>query len=247
MTSIFSVKSKNMQSSSNYLQEIENEFIRIRGKHKFLNPVDWALAQSWEDSGIALHIVLGAMSDVQKSFTAEKRPDKINSLSYFTQAVEKRFAEWQTSQVGKSIAPDTPIFRNTEETKMKNFTVAAQTAQTNVNVEILGAIADNLKPVSNYPEPLASTVAQIRGEILALMTEAEKLDMDEIEAKLAAQRVELETALIASTTDDERAEILKAAQTEFSKFTQMPDVAQKMMVRKLYNKFGLPELTLFAL
>ena len=232
---------------SNYLTAIETEFSRGRGQSSRLSPLDWNAAAKWESDGIPLHIVLGAMADGFKAYAANNRTGSISSIRYFIPAVEKQFAEWQTSQVGKPT--ETPIFRHTEfgETDMKNFTVAAQIAQINVNVEILGAIADKLKSFSTYPEPLASTVAQIRGEILALMHEAEKLDMDEIETRLAAQRVELETALIAATSDEERAQIIKAAESEFGKFTRMPDVSRKLMIRKLYNKFNLPELTLFAL
>lgn len=92
---------------NNYFEEIENAYVRIRGTHILLNPLDWALAQSWENKGIPLHIVLSAMADVQKRFNAQKRPDKINSLSYFTQAVEKSFIEYSKSQIGKSQPDDT--------------------------------------------------------------------------------------------------------------------------------------------
>ena len=86
----------------NYLENIESEYSRIRGKWSPLSPMDWQLAQSWEDSSIPLHIVLTSMSDVFRQFEANKKGGKINSLSYFTQEVEKQFSAWKESQVGKS-------------------------------------------------------------------------------------------------------------------------------------------------
>lgn len=89
------------QTISNYLEQIESEYSRIRGKYSPLSPMDWQLAQKWEDAGIPLHIVLTAMSEVFRKFEASKKGGKINSLSYFTQEVEKQFATWKESQVGK--------------------------------------------------------------------------------------------------------------------------------------------------
>lgn len=91
-----------MNEINNYLEQIESEYSRIRGKWSPLSPMDWTLAQKWEDSGIPLHIVLTAMSEVFRKFESSKKGGKINSLSYFTQEVEKQFASWSASQVGKN-------------------------------------------------------------------------------------------------------------------------------------------------
>jgi hypothetical protein len=91
-----------MNEINNYLEQIESEYSRIRGKWSPLSPMDWTLAQKWEDSGIPLHIVLTAMSEVFRKFEGSKKGGKINSLSYFTQEVEKQFASWSESQVGKN-------------------------------------------------------------------------------------------------------------------------------------------------
>jgi hypothetical protein len=91
---------------SNYLQEIENAYSRGRGKLSRLNPLDWNLAATWENSGIPLRIVLSAMEIVFDNYRQKKRPGLINSLSYFTQEVEKQFTEWQAGQIGKSETGD---------------------------------------------------------------------------------------------------------------------------------------------
>lgn len=97
--------------------------------------MDWGLAAQWETNGIPLRIVLRAMDDALKKHADQKRKDSINSLRYFTPAVEREFADWQTSQVGKSVA-DTTIFRKTsfEETDMQNLSAVAMESIANENI-----------------------------------------------------------------------------------------------------------------
>jgi hypothetical protein len=238
---------------SNYLSQIETEFSRGRGRSSQLSPLDWNLAQSWWDSGIPLHVVLGAMEELFRKHAEQKRKNPINSLRYFTSAVEQRFDDWKSTQVGK------PIFRNTassEENTMQNSsTIAAMTAQTDTNVQILDGIADNLMPDNfercriTLPEPLRSAVARLRGEVLALLDDAalKQKSTDDIEARLTELRAEFELSLIVSVSEEERARIINETKAEYGKFTVLPDVEHKVLIRKLYRKFSLPELTLYAI
>jgi hypothetical protein len=85
----------------NYFTEIEDAFIRRRGKHLLLSPLDWALMEGWQDRGIPLHIVLRAIETVFDGF--DKQPNQnrtIKSLFYCREEVEAQFAEWTAAQVG---------------------------------------------------------------------------------------------------------------------------------------------------
>ena len=88
--------------TENYIAEIETKFSKIRGRGLMLSPKDFTLVKKWEEKQIPLRIVKRAMDDVHKKFKEQNRKDNINSLSYFKQAVEKEFAEWKQSQVGKN-------------------------------------------------------------------------------------------------------------------------------------------------
>lgn len=85
----------------NYFTEVEEEFVRRRGKPLLVSPLDWALIESWKTTGIPLHVVLRA---INKSFDAyEARPlkyRKVNSIFYCQQEVEASFAEYRQTQVG---------------------------------------------------------------------------------------------------------------------------------------------------
>lgn len=87
----------------NYFTEVEDTFIRRRGKHLFLSPLDWAMMESWQERGIPLHIVIRAIESVFDVF--DKQPPgtrTIKSLFYCREEVEAQYGEWVTSQTGKS-------------------------------------------------------------------------------------------------------------------------------------------------
>lgn len=92
----------------NYFTEIEEEFVRRRGKPLLISPMDWALVESWKSAGIPLHVVVRAINQAFDSYDSRpRRPRKVNSIFYCQQEVEAVFAEYRLSQVGA--APDSGI------------------------------------------------------------------------------------------------------------------------------------------
>lgn len=85
----------------NYFTEVEEEFVRRRGKQMLISPMDWALVESWKDAGIPLLIVLRAINEAFDAYDARaQKQRKVNSLFYCQQAVEASFAQYRMSQVG---------------------------------------------------------------------------------------------------------------------------------------------------
>ena len=85
----------------NYFTEIEETFIRRRGKNLLLSPLDWALIESWQERQLPLHIILRG---IEKVFDLiDKQPNRkrsVKSLLYCKEEIEAQFAEWLESQVG---------------------------------------------------------------------------------------------------------------------------------------------------
>lgn len=225
----------------NYLSTIEDEYSKLRGMPSRLNPVDWQLADNWEQKGIPLRIVLQAMNDVHKKFTETKRPDSINSLKYFKQAVEKQFAEWQSSQIGKST--------DNEENIMQPLSFAAISDGVDETVQILENLVEGFTVRDSQPETLQKTIAVTRGELLALMTDTRQknLSMNEIEDRLQEIAKPFNMALVFSTDENERAALDSAITREYQNRTLSEESRAKLITKKLYDKFGLPELTLFEI
>ena len=89
----------------NYFTEIEETFIRRRGRNLLLSPLDWALIENWQEREIPLHIILRAIESVFD--LADKQPARkrtIKSLAYCKEEIEAQFAEWLEMQTGKDVA-----------------------------------------------------------------------------------------------------------------------------------------------
>ena len=86
----------------NYFTEIEDTFVRRRGKHLLLSPIDWAMIEGWRDRGIPLHIVIRAIENVFDGFDKNPGPRSIKGLLYCKEEVEAQFLEWSAMQAGKS-------------------------------------------------------------------------------------------------------------------------------------------------
>lgn len=73
----------------NYFTEIEEHFQRARGTGLFLlSPLDWALIESWKNSGIPLEAVLKGIDDSFEKWRSRKTKRRlINSVAYCAQAV----------------------------------------------------------------------------------------------------------------------------------------------------------------
>lgn len=226
---------------SNFFEQIENEYSRARGKLSRLAPLDWQLADEWQKKEIPLSVILGAMHDVAKNFRDKNRIGTINTLRYFAPEVEKRFAAWLETQVGK----------NTEEKTMTQ--TASQFSQNDENIVILDKLVSELTPEHftrrgiSLPEDLAKAVAQVRSEILALMSEinTKQPSLDEIDGKLEAIACDFNLALISGFSDEQTSEMVREIKAE-QRFTLTEELLQKMLTRKMRQKYGLPEITLFA-
>lgn len=91
-----------MSNYFNYFTEIEETFVRRRGKNLLLSPLDWALMESWRERDIPLHIVLRAIEQVFDLHDAQPaRRRSVKSLSYCKEEVEAQFAEWSDLQAGR--------------------------------------------------------------------------------------------------------------------------------------------------
>ena len=84
----------------NYFTEIEETFVRRRGKHLLLSPLDWDLMQTWKDLNIPLHVVLRGVEKAFDSYESRPRNRSVKTLYYCQEEVEAQFAEWLASQLG---------------------------------------------------------------------------------------------------------------------------------------------------
>ena len=84
----------------NYFTEIEETFVRRRGKHLFLGTLDWILMESWKQMGVPLHVVLRGVEAAFDSFESRPRKRSVKTLYYCQEEVEAQFGEWLEGQTG---------------------------------------------------------------------------------------------------------------------------------------------------
>ena len=96
---------------------------------------------------------------------------------------------------------------------------------------------------------MCAAVSKVRGELLVLIEEISEhfKSIDDIEERLSEIAREFELSLVADFTDNERQEIIDLVKVEYPAYDLTDQLMQRILIRKCYQKFGFPELTLFAL
>lgn len=220
----------------NYFSEIEETFIRRRGKNLFLSPVDWALMETWQERKIPLHIVLRGIEKVFDNYEKSKKKRTIKGLSFCREEIEAQYEEWLESQVGKN---DTEEIIETED----------NSGFSNENIK------DHLKNLSteleNARQRSSGQIKDILENIIFRLQEIEKnfTDNETLENDLTALEKILDDALLANIDDQQKSELEK--QLSSYKKQVEPDVYQQtfdlMLLKNLREQIGIPRLSLFYL
>jgi hypothetical protein len=87
----------------NYFTEIEEYFWRKRGAHLLVSPLDWAIVETWQKSGIPLNSVLKGIDRAFESYGRSKRAAggrALKSLAYCVDAVLDAATEAQEAAAG---------------------------------------------------------------------------------------------------------------------------------------------------
>ncbi len=220
----------------NYFTEIEDAFIRRRGKHLLLSPIDWALIEGWQKMGVPLHVVIRGIETVFDNFEANPRPRAIKSLMFCREEVEARYQEWLASQSGRSAETGTDEAR-------PGFTIEAIREHIESSVTALERItvaclreaceraAERLRVLSGEVTSDFETVDKALNDIeefldLAMLSESESRHLKRIEAEVKSQ--------------------LKTYKKEMSK-DAYENTHRLMLLKRLREEYGVPRLGLFYL
>src|SRR5262249_41735849 len=149
------------QGYFNYFTEVEEEFVRRRGKPLLISPMDWALIESWKNAGIPLQIVLRGINEAFDSYDAKGRHiRKVNSLLYCEQSVEGAFADYKLSQVGGE-QPATEQPATASEPEGRKTKRSAATVPQDVLLDFLSRSDDELLAARDRATELGrSTLAE---------------------------------------------------------------------------------------
>lgn len=213
----------------NYFTEIEEHFRIARGTGLFLvSPLDWALIETWKNSGVPLEAVLrgiDAAFDKWRSRPARARTQKVNSLAFCAQAVAvEAQAMVENAPRPRKVAP--PPF----------------------SVEDVRAFLDR-----NSAALRKAGLGDSASSIEALDVDTLYGDLEQLEQRLGAIEEKMIAGLRVAATDEALFQARQALDHELkpyrSKMTaeQLARLEKQFLERKLLESAALPRLSLFYL
>lgn len=219
----------------NYFTEIEETFVRRRGKHLLLSPIDWAMIESWQERGIPLHIVIRAIEGVFDGYDKNPGPRSIKGLLYCKEEVEAQFQEWTAMQAGKSQA-------GSNEASVE-FSPERIVEHINRSIEELDR--------SKNPE-LREDIDRAIARLKQLAIDHSN-DLETADHSLSDIENFLEHALLSNLNSVRLAEVEKDVFAQLRPFKSQMDpegykqTSRIMMLKRLREEEGIPRLSLFYL
>jgi hypothetical protein len=232
----------------NYFTEIEDAFVRRRGKHLFLSPMDWALMETWKQQGIPLHVVLRGVEKSFDSFEAKPRKRTVKSLLYCQEEVEAQFAEWSEARVGASASP-APANTDSDATP---FSADAINEHLHQSRETLSELEQTRrkKGEDDFTEAL--------GRAAALLADIEKdfasgatLDTRKLEDSLTGLERMLNDSMLTVVTATTLAELKAAVKDQLKPYRAYMEAAvynqtfNNLLMKRVREHFAVPRLSLF--
>ena len=234
----------------NYFTEIEDAFVRRRGKHLFLSPMDWALMETWKETGIPLHIVLRGVERSFDSFEAKPRKRSVKSLLYCQEEVEAQYAEWLESRVGanptteKSSADDSKTPFNSTAVR-DHLNLSRKTL-----VELAGARQRNIN--DEFTEALTRAIGLLDA-IKADFESGHTTDTRKLEDSLTGLERMLNQALLSAVSTTELDTAKKELQAQLKPYRSHMEksvynqTVENLLLKRFREQFGIPRLSLFYL
>ncbi|HUS19487.1 MAG TPA: hypothetical protein VMZ25_07535 [Terriglobales bacterium] len=226
-----------MQNYFNYFTEIEEHYQRRRGSILLLSTLDWALIETWKDSGIPLAAVLRGIDSAFDSY--DKKPvraktRKVNSLAYCSQEVLAAAEEMKAANVGAE--------RKVEDPGMQVAEVAVYLRQ---NAEQLQAA----KVSSALEKLVVETAATLQSLADSMESGGQKLE--DIERHLTVLEEKIFAALLSSTPDQELISVRAEADRDIAPYrskmgaAQIQQLHRQYVNKRLLQRSNLPRLSLF--
>jgi len=230
-----------------YFSEIEDTFIRRRGKHLWLSPIDWALMESWKERGVPLHVALRGIEHAFDSHEAKKHKRSIKTLLYCEEEVEAQYAEWLESRVGG----------HDEAQKAQEGDQESPFPRRAV-LEHLGRSLDQLNQQRKKTSKaelgeVLSRAASLLSEIKDDYESTAQPDARKLEESLTGIERLLHDALRSSVSTEQSTEIEKEIKQQLRQYRAHMEKAvyqqtfDNLLLKRLREQNGVPRLSLFYL
>jgi hypothetical protein len=234
----------------NYFTEIEEYFWRKRGAHLLVSPLDWAIVETWQKSGVPLNAVLKGIDRAFESWSRSRRAAggrQLKSLAYCVDAVLDAAAEASEAAAGtgpeiKPTKPAAEPFSREELKKYLGRNAARLRAAAEKRHASRGALATRLDETAKRIE-----------ELLPALDSPGALDLEDLERRLTVLEDKLSAALAADADEEQmlgvRREMDRALAPYRRKMSaeQLSQLERQYVQKRLWELFEVPRLSLFYL
>jgi len=237
----------------NYFSEIEELFIRRRGRNLLLSPLDWALIETWQEREIPLHIILRA---IEKVFDAvDRQPAKkrtVKSLLYCREEIEAQHAAWLEMQVGKNGDAKDSKFKiqdsNPEDANLSKSDLFSEEA-----------IAAHLEKVSAELNHALNKLNKTEGDLQTTLGKVSKHLAELRQKSYAAQKLEESLERLDALVDESLLQNFETEKIKSEIEKQIASYKNKMereiyertfdlmLLKRLREQAKIPRLSLFNL
>lgn len=194
------------------------------------------MMETWQERGIPLHIVLRGIESVFDQFDKNPRPRTIKSLLFCREEIEAQFAEWTTSQIGKSDGSETteqnPLLNRAAVedhiisviSKLRLINALSIGEDVERAISRLEELASN---ISDDPEMTDKSLSDVENFLdQSLLSKTEKTHLKQIEKEIAGQ--------------------LRSYKAEMEK-EAYDKTFRLMLLKRLREDLGIPRMSLFYL
>ncbi|MGE0105021.1 MAG: hypothetical protein AB7H86_13120 [Blastocatellales bacterium] len=235
----------------NYFTEIEQEFVRRRGSHMLVSPLDWSLIEMWKQRDIPLHVVLRGINSSFDSY--ESRPHrgrKVNSLFYCQQEVEATYQQYVESRVGSN--PESENGATNGENGGNQFSQSTLIDYLTDNRRSIELLRDKQATVSPLREALDRAADRL-GQVIDDLGSSSRISAEALEKDLTMIENLILDGARAASGDEMLVELKKEGnrQLKVYKQTMEREIFEQTLAnfidRRLRETYGLPRLSLFYL
>jgi hypothetical protein len=235
----------------NYFTEIEEEFVKRRGSHMLVSPLDWSLIETWKQRGVPLHIVLRG---INASFDAydrrTSRGRKVNSLLYCQQEVEAMFLEYCESRIGANGDGQAGNGQESNGHQEDHFNPPAIIDYLTEQYEALEQLGVKHSPDTILSETFARTAIRL-GQIIDDLRASKNISPELLEMDLTMIEEVILDGLRMSAGEETLAQLQKEGNQQLKSYRQSmePAVYQQtldnLIARRLREQYHIPRLSLF--
>ena len=235
----------------NYFTEIEEYFWKKRGAHLLVSPLDWAIVETWQKSGIPLPAVLKGIDRAFEAWGRSKRAAggrQMKSLAYCVDAVLDAAAEAQEAAAGAG--PEVGGERGAAVETFSREELKRYFARNAARLRASAAKRRDAKPA--LAARLEETAARV-DETTALVDSPTALDLEDLERRLTVLEEKLSAALAADADEESLLAVRREMDRSLAPYrrkmsaAQLAQLERQYMQKRLFELLDVPRLSLFYL